>query len=324
MAINENTDRPNDAPETEPVWNVRGKPERLSNHEILVLALLLIGDVLDAELFWRARASGSVRGIVSAVPRPPAGTAVPAGSVLWVVSGMRFILPGGLILTPASVRAALLAVIARSSAEMRADNARMIAGTLALAAWADLLINRTVALHVAAAAVGAGGVNQLPGRTLARSADAIPPSVSAVRTLGDYVTYHVARAAAFARQIAERATNADTPGKINTRTDLYNNAATGAYALGQREAALAAGLKYERNVLTAAEHCTPRPGDDTPDCPGETSRGWVPIGELSPIGARVCMSNCKCFLEFSASNAPNSEPDAGNVDPAPAPEPAPA
>jgi len=45
-----------------------------------------------------------------------------------------------------------------------------------------------------------------------------------------------------------------------------------------------------RNILGLAEHCG--------QCEEETSRGWVPIGMLVPIGQRDCLGNCKCHYEF--------------------------
>jgi hypothetical protein len=323
MTNQDSPDNPNDAPSGG--WNVRGKPERMTRHEILILALLLIGDVLDAQLFWRRMSAAGYRGLVAAVPRPPAGAAEPAGSVFWIPAALLFILPGGILLTPAAVRAAVRSAAARAALEQRADNARLLAGQMPLAAWQEAFINRVVALHVAAAAVGAGGANQLTVRTLARSAEEIPADVSAVKTLGDFIAFHVGRAVAFAADIGNRATNADTPGKINARTDMYNAAAVGAFALGQRDAAAAADFTFERNVLTAAEHCTPRAGSDVPDCPGETARGWVPLGSLAPIGGRVCGPNCKCFFEFSRTNSDAGMPAAEGADnPETPPEPAPA
>lgn len=53
----------------------------------------------------------------------------------------------------------------------------------------------------------------------------------------------------------------------------------------------AAGMSEERSELDdSAQHCE--------DCPAEAEKGWVPIGELIPIGDRECLARCRCSLEY--------------------------
>ena len=56
-----------------------------------------------------------------------------------------------------------------------------------------------------------------------------------------------------------------------------------------------AGFDEERSVLDeGALHCA--------DCPAEAAKGWVPVGELTPIGERECMTKCRCSIEFRKSH----------------------
>lgn len=84
-------------------------------------------------------------------------------------------------------------------------------------------------------------------------------------------------------------------GTLLRRALMYNESARGAfYALELR----LMSLQYDeyRNVITAAESCK-----GGRSCPGETAKGWVPIGALTPIGQRNCFSNCKCYFEYRNS-----------------------
>ena len=50
-----------------------------------------------------------------------------------------------------------------------------------------------------------------------------------------------------------------------------------------------------RNVLGPADHC-----EGANSCIEQTAKGWVPIGggAMVPIGSRLCLSNCRCRLEY--------------------------
>ncbi len=62
------------------------------------------------------------------------------------------------------------------------------------------------------------------------------------------------------------------------------------YRRGTERVDLAAGYTEERNVLEpGAEHCQ--------DCLDETARGYVPTGQIMPIGQRACRANCACVVQ---------------------------
>lgn len=57
------------------------------------------------------------------------------------------------------------------------------------------------------------------------------------------------------------------------------------------------GFDLEENLLNPADHC-----EGSGSCVGETARGLVPIGDLIPIGNRICLSNCQCNKRYVNSS----------------------
>jgi hypothetical protein len=79
-------------------------------------------------------------------------------------------------------------------------------------------------------------------------------------------------------------------GRFLARVELYAEAGRGTFEAITGDMMAARGKTEEHNVLHPAEHCQ--------GCLDETDRGWVPIGELVPIGARDCLGRCKCTMAY--------------------------
>ena len=82
-------------------------------------------------------------------------------------------------------------------------------------------------------------------------------------------------------------------GSLVNRARLYAQAGRGTMEATRQREMTARGFDEERNVLGVAEHCE---GPDS--CLEQTARGWVPVGSLIPIGGRLCVTNCKCQIEY--------------------------
>jgi hypothetical protein len=39
-----------------------------------------------------------------------------------------------------------------------------------------------------------------------------------------------------------------------------------------------------------------------PGCIEEAQKGWQPIGTLSVVGSRTCLSNCRCSFSYRRSS----------------------
>lgn len=83
------------------------------------------------------------------------------------------------------------------------------------------------------------------------------------------------------------------------RADLYAQAGYNVFDLVSMDQARQNQAKYTRTVTNPrAENCT--------ECLDEEHKGWVPIGESKPIGARLCGRNCRCTRQFSSTKPPNA------------------
>jgi len=86
--------------------------------------------------------------------------------------------------------------------------------------------------------------------------------------------------------------------RLDARMNLYSESAYTAMADLQAREARLQGFTEETNELGAADHCA--------GCLTETSRGWVAIGELVPIGDRDCIVKCKCTVRYRREEADSS------------------
>jgi hypothetical protein len=73
------------------------------------------------------------------------------------------------------------------------------------------------------------------------------------------------------------------------RSELYASALWGLAQNVGRAKAKRDGFTYERNILGPSDHCD--------GCLAETHRGWVSIGDLVPVGERLCLARCGCWIE---------------------------
>jgi hypothetical protein len=102
---------------------------------------------------------------------------------------------------------------------------------------------------------------------------------------------------------AEIATGQVSEAQLPNRAQMYADAS---YATYQNSIALrerAAGVRLARRVLdTGAQHCE--------DCPPLAALGWIPIEEMTPIGATDCQVQCRCTIEYQTEAQPPAEEEA--------------
>lgn len=94
----------------------------------------------------------------------------------------------------------------------------------------------------------------------------------------------------FAQDIANNPDKWLTGNNMLNRMNLYKDSAYTALEDFQQRKFEQLGFTEEKNDLGDADHCD--------DCLQETSRGWVSIGELVPIGDRQCQVRCKCTMRY--------------------------
>ena len=157
---------------------------------------------------------------------------------------------------------------------------QLIGGELDTPEWKSKIASRLRAMHLGVSLIAAGGLNHISQKTLDRVNERI---VVQQRYLLKFTV-------AIETGIQQK------DGTLKTRAELYADAGVATYEGIKRDEHKDAGFDEERSVLDeGAQHCG--------DCPAEAAKGWVPIGELTPIGERECMTRCRCSIEFRKPTA---------------------
>jgi hypothetical protein len=139
--------------------------------------------------------------------------------------------------------------------------------------WRTLNRREIKNIHLYSAAAARGGWAQLTQAELGR--------------IGGIVAREYRYLDAFARQL--RSPRFPRDGRVLSRAMLYAQAGRRTYHLTDERVQLERGMRQERNVQER-NPCT--------ECVEQTARGWVAIGSLVVIGDRLCLSNCRCRLEY--------------------------
>ena len=172
------------------------------------------------------------------------------------------------------VRQALDIALDRSRNEVARLSRELVAGRVNLADWQTQVAREVKSMHMASAALAAGGWAQMTPQMTGRTG----------RIIRDEYAY----LANFAQQIKSGQQRLD--GSLVTRANLYAQAPRGTYHAIEERGMQAQGKTECRNVLGPADHCE--------GCLTETSKGWVSIGALVPIGSRLCLANCRCSISY--------------------------
>lgn len=193
----------------------------------------------------------------------------------WSARSQRYrSLTTGRYVSRATVRRALDTALARSQVDILRLGRDLQAGRLTLAEWQVATARQLKAAHLASAAAARGGWAQMTQADYGR--------------VGHRLRDEYAYLSRLAGQIADGTQALD--GRLLTRLTLYAQGPRGTYHEQERAGMREAGYIEERNQLGGGESCD--------GCQAQTARGWVPIGSLTPVGARDCLSNCKCALQY--------------------------
>lgn len=186
----------------------------------------------------------------------------------------------GKFVSERAVKLAVRRVIRASQAEMRALGESMARGEIDVAEFQSRLASELKNLHVSGAMAGQGGPANMTAADYLR--------------VGRGLKVQYRHLNNFARQIAAGEL---TRAQIRARTDMYARSMNGAFEGGRRDSAVAAGYRYERNVLGKNEnHC--HDSAFRVGCIELTAKGWQQIGTMPLPGSRTCLSNCLCSMKF--------------------------
>lgn len=184
----------------------------------------------------------------------------------------------GRIVTNSQVADALDATLSSSESQLETLYQQIRDRRLSVADWQLAMRERIKAAHISAALASAGGADQMTPADWGR--------------VGRRIRYHYEKLDNFAQEVASGKQRID--GRMLTRMQMYEQASVNTFDILNRRAMIIAGFTEERSILEPrAHHCG--------QCPVEAAKGWVPIGELIPIGERQCLTRCRCKIEYRNS-----------------------
>jgi hypothetical protein len=175
------------------------------------------------------------------------------------------------------IRDQLDKVIDASSQVMRALSQQLRDGDISLAEWQGSMMQQIKTTHLAGGAMQRGGWQQMSQADFGRVGRIVRDEYGFLRD--------------FANEIASGRQKLD--GTLVRRSALYGQQGRPTYLAFWDNEATKRGFDEERSILQPAEHCT--------ECVSEDAKDFQPIGDMIPIGRRICRSNDRCLKEYRNS-----------------------
>lgn len=181
-----------------------------------------------------------------------------------------------------NIRLSLDDVLSRAMPDIERDCLALREGKMKLPEWESRMTDWIKQSHIAAAVAQAGGFDNMT-----------PDLWQQVENM---ILFQLEHLRDFSRQIAA---GLPLDGNICRRMRMYIEAARATYHNLEAGMMARIGFTLYASIRTANESCN--------QCVEEEARGFVPVGELTPIGARECLSHCKCYFIYM-------DPETGQVD----------
>lgn len=191
----------------------------------------------------------------------------------YYTSSNRYIDSRGRFVSRALVRKAVDGFIEGVKLEVSAHTGNLLAGRITLTEWEKRMQQTSKSAHVAAHAVGIGGV----ARMSASDYKSVAARVKSEYKYLNKLTSDVASGRVKLSSLQARALN-------------YASAARSTYEQAHRLTATGGSLTRERNLLRGSNHCD--------ECLALTRLGWQPIGSMKVPGERQCRRHCHCELQY--------------------------
>ena len=175
------------------------------------------------------------------------------------------------------VRGRVLALQAKIAKQLRRLAKQLNDSKITSKEWQSSVKETLKAGHLAAAAIGKGGVSQLKNKDVAK--------------VNKKLKWQYGFLAKFSKAIT-RGKFAANPARIVSRAASYASAVYVTYATTRfdEEKAKADPEMKCRLVINSEEGCE--------ECASDAENGWVPVSEMDEIGTRICGDFCKCTIEF--------------------------
>lgn len=194
-------------------------------------------------------------------------------------------IPSGRPITNKQLRSAIMRVSNEASVRMKKETQQLIAGAIILSVWYMRMRNLMKALYKTVWLVSIGGF--LFDDDLQRNA------------FYAFILLQFGYLDNFASQIesGEQALN----GMAMTRAGMYGKHGNTEWLNIKLDKGKRMGRTEGRRILGPNEnHCTDRehPESGRPGCLELAGLGWIPIGQIVPLGGAICYDNCLCDLEL--------------------------
>lgn len=186
----------------------------------------------------------------------------------------RYYSPDGIPISSSELRGVLDSFITKQTDVMEDISRALISGDLSLADWENQMLDLIKEVNLTGSAIESGGWYQMDFSDFGFAGSKIRGEYGYLRD--------------FAGQIADGTQPLD--GTLWRRARLYGEQGRVTYYDAAAKRAKDDEFNEERSFTTPADHCDL--------CVSEESKKWVKIGSLIPIGARTCVSNCKCFMKY--------------------------
>lgn len=179
----------------------------------------------------------------------------------------------GRFLPRKAIRAAMDGALGSAQKRVRALADQLRDGGSSLQDWQIQTAQSLKEIHLYSAALAKGGWDQMSPADFGRVGNVLRDQYGYLRNL----------AVAIAGGLL-------LDGRFGQRMTMYVQAGRATYHRTERAEMALRGFNEERNLRSAADSCA--------GCLAASASGWVPIGTLTPVGSRDCMSNCRCALEY--------------------------
>jgi hypothetical protein len=187
----------------------------------------------------------------------------------------------GRTVTDAQLRRYVFNVSNQANLRMKKTTQQLIAGVILLAAWYEEMRSLMSALYRTVFLLSIGGF--------------LFEDDTARNLFYLLVLPQFARLDNFERQLETGIQKLD--GRAMSRAGLYGSYGYSFWQNLGLERSKKKGLTEARRILGPTEiHC--RDSSDRSGCWELWKKGWVPIGEMVPIGEATCYSHCQCHIKY--------------------------
>jgi hypothetical protein len=172
-----------------------------------------------------------------------------------------------------AIRASVEAVVDDTKAKLRALTQARNQGKISIPEWTTQTEPLLKKLYGSVAQIASGGKEQMTAPLNGQ--------------LGARTRFQLDKFKGFWLEV-ERGELSDAA--ILARMDMYADAAVSVYENLRLSVMTEAGFLEAINILNAENSCN--------ECPAISSRGWIPIEEMTPPGSRTCLSRCRCSVDY--------------------------